>query len=62
MFFEISEDLDDNYILIKLRVCRERLYFDLLDCQFCECFRLSQIQVEFVLGRIDFYLTQTAYK
>jgi len=49
-----KSDYDDER---SRRVYRERIYFELHDRQYRECFRLSKVQVSFILNNIERYLT-----
>jgi len=44
--------LGDNDDERPRRVHRERIYFELHDRQYRECFRLSKVQVSFILNNI----------
>lgn len=39
------------------RVRREKVYFELYDCQYRQCFKFSKVQVLFILNCIGKHLT-----
>lgn len=58
---DINDDLEEDN-LQKRVYSRERIYFVLRDRQFHECFKFSQIRVEFILSKIGIYLSHNTNK